>query len=161
MGQKQLQNLVLFFFCSILGLRWGLLLRYASVFFFSKFDVTMETYAIYMNKSEKKFTLMFHFIFQLSVERLSSMKKYVFGLGSAQVIIKLQFCHYALLFCEQTLFLATDLQVGDLNVFAGFGDSSGGWLVYSLCLRTSWSCCNCHWKWLGFIINCSCLAGIA
>ncbi|XP_028117879.1 K(+) efflux antiporter 2, chloroplastic-like [Camellia sinensis] len=35
--------------------------------------------------------LMFNIGLELSVERLSSMKKYVFGLGSAQVVGKLVF----------------------------------------------------------------------
>lgn len=101
-------------------------------------------------------SLTFCSFWQLSVERLSSMKKYVFGLGSAQVTwnIELSAFRYVLGLLRHLAFLLLSW-----NISAGADNSRSSWHGGPFCFKTGRSCSNSNWQWLGFVINCCRPAG--
>ena len=86
---------------------------------------------------------------QLSVERLSSMKKYVFGLGSAQVLFMLR---------NHQIIILSQLLVDKLEQSAGAGYYCSCWCDSSSFCCTTRTSSNSYWEWFSFVINSCCLA---
>jgi len=94
------------------------------------------------------------------------MKKYVFGLGSAQVLgnqpaappLFFSFSFAQSIFSPSFLFICLLSSIFNVHD-AGLGDSSGCWFGRTFCFWAAWSCFNCHWKWPGTIFHCCCSTG--